>query len=178
MIIKKKLGATRIISFTLTLTLLLSCISISGCGRKNPEPIERAEVQYVEPEKETDGADGEVAQNNIIQFPGTTAATADDENKRTTLSREGYTLEQAVVLSRHYIRAPLSGSGSALDTITPHTWFNWSAEASQLSVRGGTLETEMGSTSENGLNQQVCLLPIISLQMVQCVYMPIPSKEL
>ena len=49
MIIKKKLGATRIISFTLTLTLLLSCISISGCGRKNPEPIERAEVQYVEP---------------------------------------------------------------------------------------------------------------------------------
>ena len=42
------------------------------------------------------------------------------------------------------IRAPLSGAGSALDTITPHTWFNWSAEASQLSVRGGTLETEMG----------------------------------
>ena len=37
MIIKKKLGATRIISFTLTLTLLLSCISISGCGRKNPD---------------------------------------------------------------------------------------------------------------------------------------------
>ena len=106
-----------------------------------PEPIERAEVQYVEPEKETDG---EAAQNNIIQFPGTTAATADDENKRTTLSREGYTLEQAVVLSRHNIRAPLSGAGSALDTITPHTWFNWSAEASQLSVRGGTLETEMG----------------------------------
>lgn len=109
-----------------------------------PEPIERAEVQYIEPETETDDADGEAAQNNIIQFPGTTAASVDDENIRTTLSREGYTLEQAVVLSRHNIRAPLSGEGSALDTITPHTWFNWSAEASQLSVRGGTLETEMG----------------------------------
>ena len=166
MIIKKKPGATRIISFTLTLTLLLSCISISGCGRKNPEALSEywsadseaaeslrsyvskvtdkkngadyipeedriavfdmdgtlicetyytyydtmmfinycleehpervsdelkaaaaeinpgytaGEVQYVEPEKETDGVDGEAAQNNIIQFPGTTAATAYDE---------------------------------------------------------------------------------------------------
>ncbi len=67
-----------------------------------------------------------------------------DENTLTSLSREGYTLEQAVVLSRHNIRAPLSGEGSALDTITPNTWFEWSAPASQLSVRGGTLETAMG----------------------------------
>ncbi|WP_196808640.1 histidine-type phosphatase [Butyrivibrio sp. AC2005] len=215
MIIKKKLGATRIISFTLTLTLLLSCISISGCGRKNPEALseywsadsEAAESlrsyvskyvvsgtertttraiianspikDYVSPshvigtefEVKVKGnedipsnmdykdADGEVAQNNIIQFPGTTAATADDENKRTTLSREGYTLEQAVVLSRHNIRAPLSGSGSALDTITPHTWFNWSAEASQLSVRGGTLETEMGQYFRKWLESEGLFAP-------------------
>ncbi|MBQ3797616.1 MAG: LD-carboxypeptidase [Butyrivibrio sp.] len=78
--------------------------------------------------------------DNIVQFPN----LASDKNIRTTLSRDGYTLEQAVVLSRHNIRAPLSGAGSALDTITPHEWFNWSSEASQLSVRGGTLETEMG----------------------------------
>jgi mRNA-degrading endonuclease HigB of HigAB toxin-antitoxin module len=63
---------------------------------------------------------------------------------RDTLSREGCTLEQVVVLSRHNIRAPLSGAGSALDTITPHEWFHWSSEASELSVRGGILETEMG----------------------------------
>ncbi|MCR4590361.1 MAG: histidine-type phosphatase [Lachnospiraceae bacterium] len=63
---------------------------------------------------------------------------------RDSLSREGFTLEQAVVLSRHNIRAPLSGAGSALATITPHEWFNWSSEASELSVRGGVLETEMG----------------------------------
>ena len=67
-----------------------------------------------------------------------------NEYVRKSLSREGYELAQVVVLSRHNIRAPLSGAGSALDTITPHTWFDWSAEASQLSVRGGTLETEMG----------------------------------
>ena len=61
-----------------------------------------------------------------------------------SLSRTGYTLEQAVVLSRHNIRAPLSGSGSALASFTPHTWFAWSSAPSELSLRGGVLETEMG----------------------------------
>lgn len=61
-----------------------------------------------------------------------------------SLSREGYTLEQVVVLSRHNIRSPLSGSGSALGSITPHQWFDWSSNPSELSLRGGVLETEMG----------------------------------
>lgn len=61
-----------------------------------------------------------------------------------SLSREGYGLEQVVVLSRHNIRSPLSGSGSALGSITPHEWFEWSSNASELSLRGGVLETEMG----------------------------------
>ena len=61
-----------------------------------------------------------------------------------SLSREGYELEQVVVLSRHNIRSPLSGSGSALGTITPHEWFSWSSNPSELSLRGGVLETEMG----------------------------------
>ncbi len=61
-----------------------------------------------------------------------------------SLSREGYVLEQAVVLSRHNIRSPLSGGGSLLGTITPHEWFAWSSNPSELSLRGGVLETEMG----------------------------------
>ena len=61
-----------------------------------------------------------------------------------SLSREGYTLEQTVILSRHNIRSPLSGSGSALGTITPHEWFSWSSNPSELSLRGGILEAEMG----------------------------------
>ena len=69
-------------------------------------------------------------------------AAADNESG--TLSREGYTLEQAVVLSRHNIRSPLSGGGSVLGTITPHEWFAWSSLPSDLSLRGGILETEMG----------------------------------
>lgn len=66
------------------------------------------------------------------------------DNGTASLSHEGYTLKQAVVLSRHNIRSPLSGSGSALGTITPHEWFAWSSAPSELSLRGGVLETEMG----------------------------------
>lgn len=61
-----------------------------------------------------------------------------------TLSHKGYTLEQVVILSRHNIRSPLSGNGSMLDTVTPHEWFSWSSGASELSLRGGALETFMG----------------------------------
>ena len=58
--------------------------------------------------------------------------------------RERYTLKQVVVLSRHNIRSPLSGRQSALQRITPHEWFQWSSAPSELSLRGGTLETMMG----------------------------------
>ena len=68
---------------------------------------------------------------------------AEDTQER-FLSREGYTLEQVVILSRHNIRSPLSGKGSVLDEITPHDWFNWSSKPGELSLRGGVLETELG----------------------------------
>ncbi|MBE5827575.1 MAG: histidine-type phosphatase [Butyrivibrio sp.] len=110
-----------------------------------PDSITRAQVQYIEPETEA-------AADNIVPFESPAGEkeaalneeTAADAGLRDSLSREGYTLEKAVVLSRHHIRAPLSGAGSGLDTITPHRWHEWSSEAGQLSVRGGTLETEMG----------------------------------
>lgn len=55
-----------------------------------------------------------------------------------------YQLKEMVVLSRHNIRSPLSGYGSALAEITPHQWFEWSSAPSELSLRGGELETMMG----------------------------------
>ena len=55
-----------------------------------------------------------------------------------------YTLDKMVVLSRHNIRSPMSGSGSLLDDITPHSWFRWTSGPSELSLRGGALETIMG----------------------------------
>ena len=71
-----------------------------------------------------------------------------------SLSRDGYTLEQVVVLSRHNIRSPLSGSGSALGTITPHEWFQWSSNPSELSLKGGVLETEMGQYFRKWLERE------------------------
>ena len=58
--------------------------------------------------------------------------------------KERYTLKQVVVLSRHNIRSPLSGRQSALQRITPHEWHHWSSAPSELSLRGGVLETMMG----------------------------------
>ena len=55
-----------------------------------------------------------------------------------------YTLDRVVILSRHNIRSPLSGSGSLLGDITPHEWFHWTSNPSELSLRGGVLETMMG----------------------------------
>ena len=64
--------------------------------------------------------------------------------KQRSLSDKGYTLKQVIVLSRHNIRAPLSTEGSVLEQVTPNIWYNWSSKASELSLRGGVLETEMG----------------------------------
>lgn len=55
-----------------------------------------------------------------------------------------YALKEVVVLSRHNIRAPLSTSGSALSKATTKKWIDWSAKASELTLKGGVLETMMG----------------------------------
>lgn len=58
--------------------------------------------------------------------------------------KDKYQLKEAVVLSRHNIRSPLSDSKSALGRMTPHQWHKWSSGKSELSSRGGALETIMG----------------------------------
>lgn len=55
--------------------------------------------------------------------------------------KDKYKLKEAVVLSRHNIRSPLSGNGSALGEMTPHKWNEWSSAPSELTSRGGALET-------------------------------------
>lgn len=55
-----------------------------------------------------------------------------------------YQLEKMVVLSRHNIRSPLSGENSILSQVTPHKWFKWTSAPSELSLKGGELETLMG----------------------------------
>ena len=66
------------------------------------------------------------------------------QTKRSPEFKEKYTLKEVVILSRHNIRSPLSDNGSALGKLTPHRWTNWSAASSELTLRGGVLETMMG----------------------------------
>ena len=65
------------------------------------------------------------------------------QTKRSDDFRTRYGLKEVVVMSRHNIRSPLS-SGAAYQRVTPYEWFAWSSPGSQLSLRGGVLETEMG----------------------------------
>ena len=69
---------------------------------------------------------------------------ANAQVERSADFHEKYSLKQVVVLSRHNIRSPLSGPESALGRITPHEWFRWTSAPSELSLRGGVLETMMG----------------------------------
>ena len=66
------------------------------------------------------------------------------QKQRSDAFHDKYQLTEVVVMSRHNIRSPLSSGGAAYQRVTPHTWFAWSSPSSQLSLRGGVLETEMG----------------------------------
>ena len=76
------------------------------------------------------------------------------EGSAVPAAADPYTLDKVVVLSRHNIRSPLSGGGSLLSEITPHTWFPWTSAPSELSVRGGTLETIMGQYFRQWLEEE------------------------
>ena len=67
---------------------------------------------------------------------------------------DGYKLQQVVVMSRHNIRAPLSTTGSALDKATPHSWIEWTSNASELTMRGGALETMTGEYMRKWLESE------------------------
>lgn len=66
------------------------------------------------------------------------------QKQRSQAFKEKYILKEAVILSRHNIRAPLSTKGSLLEKVTTHPWFEWTAGASELTTRGGALETQFG----------------------------------
>ena len=73
-------------------------------------------------------------------FMLSTVASAEEEIN----NNRAYQLKEMVILSRHNIRSPFSGNGSVLADITPHKWFEWTSAPSELSLRGGELETLMG----------------------------------
>ena len=66
------------------------------------------------------------------------------QTKRSADFKAKYQLKEVVVMSRHNIRSPLASGGATYMRVTPYEWFKWTSPGSQLSLRGGVLETEMG----------------------------------
>ena len=83
--------------------------------------------------------------NSIIVAAALLAAlSVKAQTKRTDDFHAKYQLKEVVVMSRHNIRSPLTSGGAAYMRVTPHECFKWKSPSSQLSLRGGVLETEMG----------------------------------
>ena len=55
-----------------------------------------------------------------------------------------YHLAQVIVLSRHNIRAPLTGSGT-LAGITAHKWHDFGVGTGELTAHGAQIEEKMGA---------------------------------
>ena len=70
--------------------------------------------------------------------------------------QQKYQLEQLVVLSRHNIRTPLVGKGSALERLTnpSNQWFQWEDPASHLTAKGQRLEQKMGTFFHEWLSRK------------------------
>ena len=72
------------------------------------------------------------------------ATSLQAQTERSEDFKAKYELKEVVVMSRHNIRSPLTSGGAAYMRVTPYKWFKWTSPSSQLSLRGGVLETEMG----------------------------------
>ena len=81
-------------------------------------------------------------------------ASVQAQMKRSDDFRAKYQLREVVVMSRHNLRSPLTSSGAAHLRVTPHEWFKWTSPGSQLSLRGGVLETEMGQYFRKWLEEE------------------------
>ncbi len=129
-------GMNRAVTAGLILLLIIAFVLAFAAARKTPAGQTAADQPAGSVEQAT-------ADQSIANQTAAYQATPD-----------GYTLDKVVVLSRHNIRSPLSGSGSVLGDITPHAWFQWTSKPSELSVRGGTLETVMGQYFRQWLERE------------------------
>ena len=134
----------KLTSFLLCLALVFS---LAACGNK-AAPGTAAEASG------SAAAEASAARSAAEDAESATGASDGAQSQATEAPAPGYTLDRVVVLSRHNIRSPLSGSGSALEELTPHPWFAWTSNASELSLRGGHLETMMGQYFRLWLEQE------------------------
>lgn len=83
-------------------------------------------------------------------------------------------LEKVTILSRHNVRAPLDSSLSTLDEMTTdgHQWIRWSVPGSNLTLKGGALETLFGEYFRLWLDKEH-----FKLDNVDQVYFGASSKQ-
>ena len=55
-----------------------------------------------------------------------------------------YRLCKVLILSRHNLRSPTVNGSRIVNSLTPHSWFHWTAGPGELSMKGAQLETIMG----------------------------------
>ncbi len=139
--------------------ILLAVLAVAGIvcavalrhssGVSDRENVEDATVSVdlseLSSEDEASGAEDEAVPSDDSETAESQYLTESGlKNSIGPYSDEGYTLEKVVVLSRHNIRSPLTGPRSSLYSMTPYSWCEWTSPPAELSVKGGTLETEMG----------------------------------
>lgn len=72
----------------------------------------------------------------LSMFAGQTARASEGEGR--------YRLSKVLILSRHNLRSPTTSGSRIVNSLTPHSWFHWTAGPGELSMKGAQLETIMG----------------------------------
>ena len=72
----------------------------------------------------------------LSAFAGQMARASESDGK--------YRLSKVLILSRHNLRSPTTSGSRILNSLTPHSWFAWTAPPGDLSMKGAQLETIMG----------------------------------
>ena len=131
-------------------------LTVSACSNKKQSESSSAEKTDTVSTTETEKlqAETQTAAQAEESAGNETAVPETQEQTVYSLSREGYELEQVIILSRHNIRSPLSTKDSVLGKATPHEWIEWSSAASELSLRGGVCETVMGQYFKKWLENE------------------------
>ena len=148
---RKRLLAGLMILLTAVFALAACAPAATQQQASASDPQSAQSAQSAQPAQPASAASSESSAAASSSTDGAQAATTQAASSSTATTQadyhnpgEGYTLKQVLVLSRHNIRAPLSTNGSALAQATTHEWIDWSANPSELTLRGGALETTMG----------------------------------
>ena len=138
---ERKMKTWRLIALILAAALCVSLVfNVRGGGSAAKPAAESA----------TEVKDASSAAESAVPTEAAAEPTAEPETAKEPVIGEvidpgdAYKLKEVVVLSRHNIRAPLSSGGSASVDMTPHSWISWTGNPSELTLKGGILETMMG----------------------------------